>query len=109
MTIKLSNAFSLSMISSTNHTGLSITPVSIETVKDIMDTGVESFVGHTDTAAILTDLLGIPVPFNRTSLKLVRGDTLVVAQYTGPRMAEGTKTLPEGASFTFFVVTVALS
>lgn len=60
----------------------------------------ESVVGHADTAAILG------VPFNRVTLKLHKDDTLIVAQYDGPRLPEGTTTLPDGASFRWFIINI---
>lgn len=60
-----------------------------------------SCIGHEDTASILSAMLDIPIPFNRQSILLVPGDELLVAQYSGPRLPEGTKTLPEGAKIKF--------
>ena len=60
----------------------------------------ESVVGHEDMA----NLLG--VPFNRTTLRLVKNDVLYVAQYSGPRLPEGATELPEGASFKYYKVKV---
>jgi hypothetical protein len=60
--------------------------------------GLTSVVGHADTAAILG------VAFNRSTLKLVPGDVLIVAQYDGPRLPEGATSLPEGARFRWFKV-----
>lgn len=65
----------------------------------------QSAVGHADTAALMADLLGVPVPANRVSVS-VPGPRIygmpawhgLICQYSGPRLPEGTKTLPEGAS-----------
>jgi hypothetical protein len=59
----------------------------------------KSVVGHGDTAHLMADILGRPVEVNRTSVKLVPGDVLIVAQYSGPRLPEGTTELPAGARF----------
>jgi hypothetical protein len=45
-----------------------------------------SCIGHEDTANILSDLLGIPVPFSRREIRLVPGDELLYTQYVGPRL-----------------------
>ncbi|MCK7505116.1 MAG: DUF1874 domain-containing protein [Desulfobacterales bacterium] len=58
---------------------------------------VISAVGHADTAAVFSSLLGRPVPVERRSIKLDEGETALVGQYIGPRLPEGATTLPEGA------------
>jgi hypothetical protein len=67
---------------------------------------IRSAVGHADTAAIFSSILGIPVPCNRTTVTMVAGDSAVVGQYTGPRLSEGRTTLPEGANVKWLVVEV---
>lgn len=66
----------------------------------------KSYVGHEDTAAILSEALGRIVEKNRDNLTLEIGDQLLVAQYSGPRLPEGATTLPEGASIRWAVATV---
>ena len=111
----LSNAFSLGMIESGS------VPVITEGISPAEFIGggnrqgrfeslaVKSIVGHADTAAILSGILGVTVLFNRESVKLVPGDVLYVAQYDGPRLPEGCTELPEGASFRWFRVSVISS
>jgi len=65
-----------------------------------------SAVGHADTAAVLTSILGVPVPCRRETVVLQPGSVSIIAQYTGPRLPEGATTLPEGAAIRFFAVTV---
>lgn len=50
---------------------------------------VMSIVGHATTAALFSDILGMPVGFNRVSCQLRKGDLLVVGQYLGPRLEGG--------------------
>lgn len=57
----------------------------------------KSIVGHADIAALISADVGIPVPTNRESVELAPGDELMVAQYRGPRLAEGATELPDGA------------
>ena len=68
--------------------------------------GIESCIGHADTANVVSSLLGVYVPSNRVSVNLKKGDELIVAQYSGPRLAEGATTLPEGATIKWFLVTI---
>jgi len=89
-----SNAFSLGMLP----IGADTIITELDDVPDIA--GCLSVVGHADTAAILG------VPFNRQSIRLGVGDILIVAQYDGPRLPEGSTTLPNGASFRWFKVVV---
>ena len=67
---------------------------------------VVSAVGHADTAAVLSDLLGFEVPMNRAFVTLDEDTEIYVAQLVGGRLPEGTTTLPEGFSFKFYRVTV---
>lgn len=63
-----------------------------------------SAVGHADTAAVLSAVLGVDVPMNRTTLQMERGVGLLVGQYKGPRLPEGATALPEGASIEWWLV-----
>jgi len=100
----LANAFSLGMLS-VPATGLNLTVVPVH-INEVRCFSWASFVGHKDTAHLLTELLGVVVRENRMSLKLSVGDFLYVAQYKGPRLPEGTTQLPEGATFEFLRVVV---
>lgn len=51
-----------------------------------------NYMGHPSTAAL------VGMEANRVSLQADYGSTLVVVQYDGPRLNEGTTDLPEGAS-----------
>lgn len=80
----------------------------VEQVKQTITTNgnFESAIGHGDLAHILSDLLDVEIPVNRTTVNIDRGDLVVVAQYVGPRLEEGTTSLPEGAEIRFFELTV---
>jgi len=67
---------------------------------------VVSAIGHADTAAVLSDLLGFEVPMNRAFVTLDKETELYVAQLVGGRLPEGATTLPEGFSFKFYRVTL---
>lgn len=79
------------------------TPISIEEAKQL---AVESAIGHPSTAAIVSRMLGVSLPPNRIDIKLNPGDRILVAQYTGPRLPEGTTELPEGARIEFWIAEV---
>jgi hypothetical protein len=100
----ITNAFSLNMID---------LPVLTATFRHLTVTeaaalaaGASSAVGHADTAAVFSSVLGVPVPMNRATVTLAVGDQALVGQYSGPRLAEGTTTLPKGASIRWVLVTV---
>lgn len=97
----LANAFSLQMLDDLNGT---ITSKVIDPADVPAD--VVSAVGHADTAAVLSGILGIDVPACRANVKLCKGDKLYVAQLLGGRLPEGATTLPEGFTLTFLEVTV---
>lgn len=67
---------------------------------------VVSAIGHADTAAVLTNMLGFPVPMNRAFVTLEPDTEIYVAQLVGGRLPEGSTTLPEGFAFKFYRVTL---
>ena len=96
----LTNAFSIQML---ERGGLvKFEEISLEDIP----ADVVSAVGHADTAAVLSDLLGFEVPMNRTSVTLDGDTELFVAQLMGGRLPEGATTLPEGFKFKFFRVRI---
>jgi len=67
---------------------------------------VVSAVGHADTAAVLSNMLGFEVPMNRVNISLDEDTEIYVAQLIGGRLPEGSTTLPEGFAFKFYRVTM---
>ncbi len=65
-----------------------------------------SVVGHADTAALFSTVLNQIVVTNRVSVLLWKGDEILVGQYVGPRLTEGTRELPDGAVINWYAVTV---
>jgi len=95
----LTNAFSIQMLSG---------PATVrfdEIAPEEIPADVISAVGHADTAAVLTNILGFEVPMNRINVTLDENTELFVAQLVGGRLPEGATTLPEGFKFKFFRVT----
>lgn len=104
--MKLFNAFSIQMISSMEEASVSFKKVSVGQAKNLLAGEVDSYVGHADTAAVISSLLGMEVPAQRRFGTLVPDETAVVAQVVGGRLPEGATTLPDGMSIQFFQVTV---
>ena len=102
--IIITNAFSINML--TSSTNVNFERISTETARTFIKEAddIISAIGHADTAHIVGDILGIEVEPNRMSVQLTSDETLLVAQYTGPRLPEGATTLPEGAVINFWLV-----
>jgi hypothetical protein len=101
----LSNAMSLGMLA--DSVRLDVSFLEPEQAAEWMAVDSwESCVGHSDTALLLSALLDVPVEMRRVSLSLLVGDEMLVAQYTGPRLPEGTTVLPEGAKIRWCLVLV---
>jgi hypothetical protein len=104
--MKLLNAFSANMLAGFPAT-ISFEEVSVEAAVALLGTGFTSGVGHENTAAVFSSILGITVSMDRATFSLTRGDEAVVGQYSGPRLPEGATTLPEGATIKWLHLRVA--
>ena len=103
----ISNAFSIQMIANIiMKGGVSVIFEEIFDLEEIKEAETVSAVGHPDTAAVISDLLGKEVLPNRISISLEKGDVLYVAQLLGGRLPEGCKSLPEGFQMKFYKVTI---
>jgi hypothetical protein len=104
MTTYLTNAFSLNMIGG-NGTAKIEEISSLEAVSSLGFSYVNA-IGHADTDAVVRKVLfdGEGREGQRLSVALVPGDVVIVAQYSGPRLPEGCKILPDGATIKFYKV-----
>ena len=99
------NAFSLNMIS--GDADIAVREVSQKVAACLAaDCTSTSAVGHADTAAVFSHVLGVEIPCNRATVVLKDGDLALVGQYSGPRLPEGATSLPEGAAIKWMVVGV---
>ena len=98
------NAFSLNMI--VGNADIVVREVS-RAVAASLASGCVSAVGHADTAAVFSSVLGVEIPCNRVTVALKDGDLALVGQYSGPRLPEGATSLPEGATIKWLVVRVS--
>lgn len=107
--VYITNAFSLSMIPADKRANIEVHPISVDAVTWYAGR-MESIVGHADTAALFSNILGIHIPVNRVSVTFGQPRTiLLVGQYVGPRLPEGTTTLPGGARIDWKLVTVDIT
>ena len=112
MILYISNAFSLSMLDRASQCRVLTLryPRPLDNpagylaccAKDGVD--IISVVGHADTAALFSTILGIPIAVNRVSVKLTPDVTIMVGQYQGPRLQEGAISLPQGATIDWWLV-----
>lgn len=102
--IILTNAFSINMLHS--DVVVDFREITPEKAKEYITSAkeFECAIGHTDTATVVGNMLGIELQPNRVSVSLNYPDDIIVAQYTGPRLPEGATTLPEGATIKFWIV-----
>ena len=108
--IVIANAFSLNMLElEVGVTNLQVCPTSPEYIRqEAEDAGCyASIVGHADTAAVFSEILGLNVPCNRATFTLKEDHILFVGQYKGPRLPEGATSLPEGAAVEWAMVVIA--
>ena len=109
-TLWVANAFSPSMLEGTRKLTFKLLPnegAARELLVELCvggDFAPVSAVGHADTAGLFSNLLGVQVPPNRISLSMGRWDVLLVGQYNGPRLPEGSTKLPEGATIRWWLV-----
>lgn len=102
----ISNAFAAKMLSLSGvEVNVSFKRIGLEEAKTFAQ-NAESSIGHQDAADRMSMQLGMNVVVNRRDDILASGDQVLLEQYTGPRLAEGTTSLPEGASSTWILVTV---
>lgn len=111
----LLNAFSLNMLTDLNAT-IRVSEITARDARTALlaeaeaegdsDALVLSAVGHADTAAVFSDVLGLPVPAERRTVSLSKGDSVIVGQYRGLRLPEGATELPKGAEIRWVLVEV---
>jgi len=106
----ISNAFSINMVESPRM-GESFEVEfkrlsAFDASKAIQEDYFKSVIGHRDLAEVVGVELNARLPFNRESVKLRTGDTMLVCQYSGPRLPAGCTELPEGAQIDYFLVSI---
>lgn len=104
MGIYLTNAFSINMLK--GDVTVSFKRLEKEDVRNMLRTGFQSAIGHSDLARVVSEMLGITCTPNRINVEIGKNDTLIVAQYIGPRLPEGATTLPENAKIEFWKVEI---
>lgn len=103
----IGNAFSAGMMDNLPNV-VSFSEFSLEEARNwVAENNPSSCVGHADTAALISALLGYEVVMNRVSTSLKAGDRLLIAQYNGARLPEGATSLPEGARLRWILASIS--
>lgn len=105
MTRYLGNAFSAGMLAGTSLVEFEVLDIAAARAW-VASPGWMSCLGHADTALLVSALLGVDAPMQRVSTELHVGDELLIAQYNGPRLPEGSVALPEGAKIRWILARV---
>lgn len=101
----LANAFSLNMLPKENG---KVTIKEIDVIDAVcrLNSKFKSYIGHQSTASLLSYIFNEDIEVNRESYQFsFKNNKLLVAQYSGPRLEEGTTSLPENAEFRYFEIT----
>lgn len=85
---------------------VSFVPITVDEARALLAEGFESVIGHANTAALFSALLGMEAPSCRETATLPPGARAVLGQYRGPRLKEGCAQLPEGSRIEWFRVVV---
>ena len=67
---------------------------------------IDSYIGHEDTAKVLSNEFNINIPVKRHPLTLKSNEYILVAQLTGGRLPEGATKLPDSFQFRYFLVSI---
>lgn len=102
------NAFSLNMLPSNLETFLiKGRRLTIKEATNLLEkNSFISYVGHADIANVISNQLGKEIVYNRQTLTITKGDSVLVCQYRGPRLPEGATTLPQGAVIEYYLVEI---
>lgn len=101
--LHVTNAFSINMLN--DNANLSFICIPREAAESLVKAHlVKSHIGHADMASVVSSALGSEIPMVRDTYTRSEGDILLVAQYHGPRLEEGTTELPEGATIGWWLV-----
>lgn len=99
--VHVANAFSINMLSGDCY--LAFSKISRDEATFLLEKAhISSHIGHAETAAVASAELGVNIPMVRDTHCF--NGMLLVVQYKGPRLAEGSTTLPEGASMEYWLV-----
>lgn len=95
----ITNAFSINMVKGNN-------TVSMEEIgsEEVQKMELVSAIGHDDTAAVVSNILGKDLKESRITLTLAPGTEIIVAQLRGERLPKGSTKLPDNCELKFYKV-----
>lgn len=104
----LTNAFSINMLDPEDGArDLAFVPIAEQTARNLLaNEPYTPAIGHEQTAEAVALRFGLDANeiHDRLTLTLTPDDSLLVVQYHGPRLPEGTTELPEGVTLRFWQV-----
>jgi hypothetical protein len=100
----LLNAFSVNMLA--GDASVRFTEITEYEAYMCLAEGFTSAVGHADTAALFSSVLGLEVKSARLTVVFTQEDVAILGQYSGPRLPEGSTKLPQGATIRWYFVHV---
>ena len=107
MAIYITNSFSINMLdceTMVSFRKLNSADDVIECLSRHSNDKIISAIGHSDMAKIISNDIGMEIPVQRMTISLdTSNDMVIVAQYTGPRLPEGTTVLPDGATIRYWL------
>ncbi len=103
--LKILNAISGQLAGGSLNFDFKSVELTYDEARKIASEGLDSFVGHPDTANVLSGILGVEVEHARRFATIAVGEKFLLAQLTGVRLPEGATQLPEGAILKFGLVT----
>lgn len=106
--IKIANAFSINMINKFP-CDVHFQEINKESAIELIQSNnseIDSYIGHEDTARVLSTELNINISAKRQSLTLNNDEQILVIQLIGGRLPEGTIKLPENFKFKYFLVKI---
>lgn len=104
----ITNAFSLGMLPA-GLFNLRIQAIAPQKAREVVaESCYKSIIGHADTAKLFSKELDAEFPMNRETFvfsdETLESCALLVGQYVGARLPEGTTELPKGASIRWWIV-----
>lgn len=102
----VANAFSIGMLNALpNPVNIRFTKISLGLAKQLaQDCEILSIVGHKDTSAVFSHILGKEIPHNRVNYTWDGSSILLIGQFKG-RLPEGATTLPKDAAIEWYNIT----
>jgi hypothetical protein len=103
----VTDKFSINMLPQTPFCVIDFHKLTIQRAREFLSSRpFRSYIEHSEIANIASQILGVQLEVNREPLTLQEDDFVIVVQYHGPRLPEGSTQLPEGAQIELWLLDV---